>query len=317
MRHNQPDWDSDDLDPTTDPVLRQAVFWHEMMQISDPSPAALQEFQTWIGASADHARAYAGISAIWQGAGELPQLAALRQRQTRRATTRRAFLVGGLGLVAAGAAGTWLSGHPFADIRTAKGELRREILADGSRLEIAGHGALSVNFTSSGRRIQLHEGEVWFDMVNDPARPFEVVAGPSLVRGTNARFLLTSGRSENLVSVADHSVTLVQNGATPLTLDAGHQAVLGAQTEIIQADLASSLAWREGRLVYVSQPMSRIIQGVNRWGSNRVVILGDGLARREATLILDIDRIDEALDHLRQAVPMRVIEAPGGLIFIT
>lgn len=318
MRNYQPQWDSDELESDVDPALRQAVFWHEILQSGPPSAETRGEFESWLRQAPEHAEAWTSIAAVWEGAKELPQLIASRSRKARGAMTRRAFLAGGVGLIGAGSTGGWLSTYPFADIRTAKGEIRHEVLADGSRLEIAGKTALSLDFTQTGRGLTLHRGEVWFDLIRDPGRPFDVRAGHGHIRGDRARFSLATGKTGNVLTVAEDAVVLRLPNAPEVRVQAGSQAVFDGQTtEVAEADLAQSMAWLEGRLIYVSQPMSRIIEGLNRWSQQEIVILSNSLARREATLILDISRVDEALDQLRQAVSMRVVKAPAGMIFIS
>lgn len=318
MSHYNPDWNNDELESDVDPALRQAMFWHEILHSGTPSPETRHEFEEWLAQAPENAKAWTSIEAVWTGARELPQLTAARRRKGRSALTRRAFMAGGVGLAGAGLTRAWLSTWPFADFRTAKGQIRQEVLEDGSRLEIAGNGALSLDFTAATRGLVLHRGEVWFDLIPNPTRAFDVAVGHNHVRGDHARFSLDRGKDGNVLTVADEAVVLSQPDGSEVTVTAGRQAVFDGQTtQLAEVDLAQSLAWRDGQLIYVSQPLSRIIEGINRWSQKEIVILSNSLARREATLILDIAHIEEALDQLRQAVPMRVIAAPAGVVLIS
>ncbi|SEK22086.1 FecR family protein [Pacificibacter marinus] len=317
MRNYQPDWNSDDLEPDADPALREAVLWHELKNGDTFSEETKQRFEAWLVASPENARSFAEIDAIWQGARELPQFAALLKKKRLAKMSRRAFVAGGGVTLCAAASGLWLSNHPFADFKTAKGELRYQTLADGSQLEIAGRTAASVDFSETRRQMSLHRGEIWFDMKQAQSRPFDIAIGDARIQGDGAQFALEASNGNHVLTVGSHQTELLQ-GDRKLSVNAGQQVVFGKiRADIFEVDLTSELAWREGRLAYVSQPMWRIVAGLNRWSGKQIVILDDAIAQRQATLIIDINQIDNALDDLRHALPIQTFEAPGGYIFIS
>lgn len=322
MFNYQPDWTTDDLEPEAPQALREALFWHEICSRADMSAAMKEDFESWLMADPGNARVYGEIDAIWQSARGLPQFGQLMKQRSRARMTRRMFVAGGAAATGLLASRIWLAGHPFADIRTAKGELRHHRLEDGSRLEIAGRTAMSYDFSAGRRAITLHHGEAWFDMKaagekTGSGRSFEVAAGAARIRGDAAHFTLETSSGSSFLTVAERQATLVL-GRREFRVSAGQQLAFDqSDARLSQADLDSALAWREGRLVYVSQPVSRIIAGINRWSEDRIVILGSALSRRSATLIMDIGHVGQALETLQQAVPMRVVEAPGRMIFIS
>lgn len=311
MGNYHPDWNSDDLEPEADPVLRKAVFWHTMMNGAEPSEGLRDEFAAWLQASAAHARAYAEIAALWQGVADMPGPGARGAR-----IGRRSVLLGVVATAGMAASYGWLSRHPFAGIRTAKGEVYRQVLADGTRLELAGQGAFSHDFTPTARHLTLHRGEAWLEIA-DAEAPATITLGRARIQATRAQLALETGRSGDVLTVFGHSVQVLDQGRQAL-VSPGQQALISAGgIELTEADPDGAQAWREGRLVYVSQPMARIVDGLNRWGGDEIVIVGRSLSRRPATLILDIADVGQALEQLQQAVPMRVIRAPGRIVFIS
>jgi transmembrane sensor len=61
-----------------------------------------------------------------------------------------------------------------ADYRTAIGEQREIILADGTRLWLNTASAINVYFNARERRIQLVTGEIFIATAKDTRRPFQV-----------------------------------------------------------------------------------------------------------------------------------------------
>src|SRR5690606_29474815 len=61
--------------------------------------------------------------------------------------------------------------------RTAIGDIKSLRLADGSQVTLNTDSTLHVAITAAERRIELDHGEAFFDVAQDPARPFVVRAG--------------------------------------------------------------------------------------------------------------------------------------------
>jgi len=317
MHNYQPDWTSDEIEADAPPALRQALLWYELNSTGSVSEEMRADFEDWLMKDPQNARAYSEIDAIWQGARELPQFVQTMKRQTRARLTRRAFMAGGVLCSGALASQIWLAGHPFADLRTAKGELRHLLLDDGSRLEVAGRSTVSLNYTPDTRSISLHRGEAWFDMKKAQDRPYLIDVDGAQVRGTAGQFTLETGASQNFLTVAQREATVATANET-VKVSSGQQLVFSrAAARLVDVDLSAALAWRQGRLVYVSQPLSRIVAGINRWAENQIIILNNDLGQRSATLIVDINDINQALANLQDAVPMRVFHAPGGMVFVS
>ncbi len=89
-------------------------------------------------------------------------------------------------------------------IETARGEVRRVALADGSTLFMNGDTLLQVRFSDGQRRIVLRRGEASFKVAHDAARPFVVEAGNVSARAVGTDF--TVGRAAD----GDIAVTVAE-----------------------------------------------------------------------------------------------------------
>lgn len=306
-----PVW-TDDKDFSGDlgPISQEAVSWFATMHADEVTTADRVAFRAWLRRDERHRTAYAEVERIWSGASELPIVKA-RRRARRLVVSRRAL--GKTAIAAAVGGGAWAvyREHPFADYRTGTGERRSVTLSDNSSVEMAAATALSVSFDPQFRFVTLHRGEAYFTVAPDTARPFvvEAAAGRTMAAGTafNVDYLSDDVR----VTVAENAVH-VRVGARDVRLESGSQVTytrrsIGAPQE---ADPVTELAWREGRLVFVSQPFGRVIASLNRWRRGNLVVLGSALAERPVTLIVDLEKAGDILSVLQETLPIRVVRLP-------
>lgn len=306
-----PVWTDDkDFAENLDPVSQEAVTWFATMHADEVTAADRVAFRAWLRRDERHRTAYADVERMWAGASELPVVKA-RRRAQRLIVSRRTLGKAAIAAVVGGSAWTVYRQHPFADYRTDVGERRMVTLADNSSVEMAASTALSVNFDPHVRLVRLHRGEAFFTVAPGSARPFvvEAAAGRTMAAGTrfNVDYLCDDVR----VTVAENAVH-VRVGARDQRLESGSQVTytrgsIGAPRD---ADPATELAWREGRLIFVSQPFGRVIATLNRWRPGNLVVLGSALAERPVTLIVDLEKAGDILPVLQETLPIRVVRLP-------
>lgn len=207
--------------------------------------------------------------------------------------------LGGLGSMAL-ASLLWLNSpwSPSADhgrsmaatYKTAVGEPRPVPLPDGSRTELNAASTLRVAYSPDRRRVVLERGEGLFEVAKDRRRPFEVVAGDTVVRAVGTRFLVqrhTNGSAEitvyeGVVEVTRASAVAARSGAQPLRLGVGQVAV-SAERHVLLAQaepqaMGRKLAWQQGRLEFDRMPLTEALEEVNRY-SLVPIRLGDATLR--------------------------------------
>lgn len=304
-----PNWtDDNDFGKDLDPISREAVTWFATLHADDVTKADRSAFRAWLRQDERHRAAFEEVQRLWSGASELPIVKA-RRRERRIAITRRTLGKGALAAMIGG--GAWLAyqQHPFADYSTGTGERRTVKLADNSTIDMAGATALSIDFNSRLRLVTLHRGEAYFSVQSETSRPFvvEAAAGRTMAIGTSFNVDYISD-DDVRVTVARHAVN-IRVGAADARLDAGSQltynhASIGAPQAI---DPASELGWRDGRLVFLSQPFGRVIASLNRWRQGRLMVMGSALAARPVTLIIDLQKSENILATLEDTLPIRVV----------
>lgn len=137
------------------------------------------------------------------GMGRLSDADVLAMRQGRRRTLG-AGLASAL-LLACGVAG-WQRAQVTPDIafehfETRRGQQMTVSLSDGSRLQLDGATALDVSLGDGKRIVELRQGQAYFDVAHDAARPFEVRTGASSARVLGTAFTVDRGRNDVKLTV--------------------------------------------------------------------------------------------------------------------
>lgn len=231
--------------------------------------------------------------------------------QARRAAAprrwRQAVLSAAAGAMAAClaiAAGPVLLLRLEADHYTAKAEQRAITLQDGSQVTLAAASAIATGFSSSARDVELLEGDAYFDVVKDPARPFTVAAGEVriTVLGTSFDVRVTTGMID--VSLAEGSVRAkvsVGGRVQERMLVPGEMLSIDRETgqlvtrQIAPEDIGS---WRQGRLYVVDATVSSVLEEIARYHPGWVSLTDEALGHQHVTGFYDLRDPDRALRAL-------------------
>lgn len=204
-----------------------------------------------------------------------------QDEQTSGPVDRRRFIaLGAIGAAAAAVGGVgiaWLSrGTP---ITTAIGEIRRLPLEDGSIAVVNSRTRLRVAFTSDRRDIELAEGEAWFQVAKNRARPFTVAIGPVRVQAVGTAFDVRRHASASEVVVTEGTVKIWSTAADakPIFVSAGHRALVSnhAGVELAALPIAVTeqrLAWRQGLIVLDDMTLAAAASEFNRYHQTRLEV---------------------------------------------
>ncbi len=213
------------------------------------------------------------------------------ERQPWRQRPMRSLIAGVLvtGLAFVVVTRWWaLSPRHWHEYVTAPGQRETVTLIDGTQLTLAPASRLRVpvDYGRTARAVSL-EGEGYFVVVHDVARPFEVRAGNAVARDVGTAFDVRAYGDEPTVRVAvtNGRVALGGLGATQggvdldagETADVGRSGVLGAVT---RADVAMLTAWTSGTLAFHDTPLRDVALALSRWYGANVRIADAAIADR-------------------------------------
>lgn len=167
-------------------------------------------------------------------------------------------------------------------------------LEDGTRVHLGSKSLVTASFSASARTVVLHHGEALFEVAKDPRRPFHVDAGAGRVTAVGTSFVVRRRSDNQLIVTVNEGVvevarnpTLVEIATTWKTapqpiqrLEPGQEVSLDASgrvSELRTVDTQHTQLLLDGRLTYRGEPLSVVIQDVNRY-SPRHVEIGDAAA---------------------------------------
>lgn len=303
--------------------------WATYLHSGDATPEKVAEFEAWLAADASHVLSYLEIEQLM---GDLaiamdPRNSAdgtsFVQVSSARAPVRRHAIAGGaLAAVAAVAVGLFFAsgtilgpadpGVAAPDIETEIAEIRSIYLEDGTQVTLGARSRLESRFTEQLRVVKLSEGEAYFDVASDNARPFYVEAGDRLIRVVGTQFAVRQGADDIKVSVVE-GVVEVLKGADPYAaeknrpkttkdvLRAGDEviATIGSvQREFNVVEPESAATWRRGWLVYEDASLAEIISDTNRYSKRQIVVGSPGIGDLRVTAAFGVEKIDQFIAGL-------------------
>ena len=213
---------------------------------------------------------------------------------------RRVMLAGVVGAAAAAAAGgvglrLLTRGTPIV---TTVGEIRRLPLEDGSLAVVNSRTRLRVLFSDDRRDVELGQGEAWFQVAKNKARPFTVAAGPVRVQAVGTAFDVRRRDAASEVVVTEGVVKIwsTASSADPIFVAAGHRALVSdnAGVELAVVPPAASdqqLAWRSGLIVLDDMTLAAAAAEFNRY-HDRQLEVDPALARRRVVGWFHTDDLD-------------------------
>lgn len=293
-------------------ATREAATWFAILLDEATPQTDYQLFREWLLADEKNAQAYARIERLWADA-------ALEPSATEVGTSRRNLLKMTSGVVLlAGAGGTLWTFSRRPDFSTGTGEMRSVSLADGSQVQLGAASAMSVDFTTSKRRIILLGGEAYFSVAADSQRPFIVEAGDLKATALGTAYSVSIAPQRTSVAVTQHHVRVEANGKT-INLAEGdavdwQDGMLGS---VIKGEAENRLRWRDRQLVFLARPLGEVIVEVNRWRKGRLVITDRSLAARTVTAILDVNDILDIDKTLEQGLPVSLHNYTSLLTIVT
>lgn len=114
--------------------------------------------------------------------------------------------------------------------RQTQQQILRDTLSDGTLAIVNSHSTLvyPAQFNKSERNVQLN-GEAWFNVTANAARPFVITAGPIRVKVIGTSFNVRNN-SENIVVTVKTGVVRMISNTDSITLQAGKKGIYNIKT---------------------------------------------------------------------------------------
>jgi transmembrane sensor len=278
----------------TDDIEARAGRWILKRDRDEITAEERAAFESWLAADSRHRAAFLRLNGAWQasvgltawrpsdGSVELDVLASAARRPTPRHLWTR--VIAAAILMAVTGISSWVawqraSGTTYA---TQVGGYQRILLEDGSALQLNTDSNVRVRLMKERRVVRLVRGEVFFDIAHDASRPFDVIAGRTIVRAVGTAFAVRLRDSRDVeVTVTQGRVALRSDDDLPAfkaPVSAGEVADAKpagiAVTQVAGGELTRRLAWQRGELAFKKERLAHIVAEFNRY-NRRQLVIGD------------------------------------------
>ena len=274
--------------------MREAVAWHALLSRAD---ADWDGFTAWLEADPANSRAYdtvaLGDALVDEHRDTLSGL--LAAPALAPWWRRRGVLSGALGGAIAASLTALLvvpavRGPATQSWQTKAGESRTIAFADGAEATLAPGTKLA----ATGGMLTL-DGTAFFAIRHDPSRAVTITAHGVTVSDVGTRFDMAADRDGVRVAVAEGEVAVAPVGQAAVPVSAGHRVlVAGGKVETSLATTGDVAAWRSGRLVYDSVPLSLVAADIARYAGGRVTVDPGDAGRRFSGAMAIGDRVTMA-----------------------
>lgn len=265
------------------PMPATASEWFAARHGGRSDPAFERAFEEWLMADHEHQRQFALCEIVWdlsRGlAAESPRRADPGAPKRVAAPRRRLVLAGGLAAcLAVAAMGLWftgaVTGPQAVRYATGAGEQRIVPLADGSLISLNTRTEIEATIARGRREVVLKSGEAYFDVAQDPSRPFLVLTSLGQVKVMGTRFGVYL-RQQSLEVATEQGLVQVSSAGLPestarVFVRSGESAVIaapGARPMLLSrpSDLDRIDNWRHQRLEFDDVPLAELLEEFSRY----------------------------------------------------
>lgn len=307
-------------------TMEAAMQW--LMRLRDESMTEqdLAAWVDWYECDERHKKAFDEMQAFWHFTGELSalpdgerrigRLRGLPMQKPPAPSRRHAFSAA----LAAGvtAVGLMLGWWQWSTTKNLPKEVAQTVqerrLPDGSRVQLASRSSVDVKYTDSRRLLTLESGEAHFIVKPDRNRPFIVDVDRRQVLAVGTAFNVRKAGDRVVVTVDEGVVEIHSADAGVVRAPAGHEVKWGgevAQPVVTEVNPLRALAWRDGRLEYVDEPLAAVIADVNRYSKRRIVIRDPAAKNLAFTGTVFTGSTEEWLHALPGEFPVSLISDGG------
>ena len=311
--------------------------WVTYLHSGDATPDKIAEFEVWLASDIRHARSYLEMEHMM---GELALAMNPNYNEEDRTTVspqmpseKPGHFSGMAGAVLAAVAmvsmvlffGVGALRDPAASlveipsIETETAEIRSIYLEDGTHVTLGARSKIEARFTDELRVVKLSEGEAFFDVASNKARPFYVEVGDRLIRVVGTQFAVRQGADDVKVSVVEGIVEVLQAEDPYVTeknrpriskdvLKAGDEviATIGSTSRelgVVEPDSAAT--WRRGWLAYEDASLGEIVSDTNRYSTRQIVFESADIADLRVTAAFGADKIQQLILGLEASHSLR------------
>ena len=329
-------------------VQERASEWFIRLRDGAISEAEKSDFQLWLNENPQHQSAYREVERLWQALDQIPTPHLTQNKPETKSSNKpitikpapnkpnkvtlpthhlptqrsskwlnRAFITT---CALAIMSGVYVNYFPekLAEYQTSSGEQRTLKLSDGSTLRLNTDTALSTTIDNHQRRIKLYTGEAQFNIAADSKRPFYVETHSHTVTVLGTGFNLKLDDKKLDLIVTEHSVKITNSNGHSTVVHSGQgtRATRNTYEKIPSDRLSTALAWQQGRLVFVNQPLIEVLNELDRYHPGRIVLMDELIENTPITGTFKSIDSSAVLEAIEKTQPVRFVRLGDWLTLV-
>jgi len=299
-------------------VIREAARWLVRLHSGEAGPDDHAAFERWRRASPERELAWQRAQHLSQQFGAVPPalgvpLLTRQDRANRRAAIRTLAALGVM--IPAAWLGYRVAGRPDGaeDYRTAVGENRKLVLADGSQVHLNTDTDVDVQYSEESRLLHLRGGEIYVQTAADRhgrARPFLIETPQGRMRALGTRFVVRQwddGVAVTSLSVLEHRVEVrLQAGGAPRIVNAGESVSFTANAFRSSLPAGQNApAWTRGVIEANNLRLDAFLDELSRYRPG-VIRCDPAVAGLRVSGVFRLDDTDAVLAIVAETLGVRV-----------
>ncbi len=315
--------------PLDTAVIREAARWLVRLHSGEAGPEDHAAFERWRRTSPERELAWQRAQRLSQQFGAVPPTLGVplltRQRRVNRRAAIRTLALLGVALPAA-----WLGYRQAArpggaeDYRTAVGENRELVLADGSQVHLNTDTDVDVVYSEASRLLYLRGGEIYVRTAADRqgrARPFLIETPQGRLRALGTRFVVrqwNDGEAMTSLSVLEHSVEVsLRAGGAPRLVNAGESLRFTASAFQSRRPASQDApGWTRGVIEASNQRLDAFLDDLSRYRPG-VIRCDPAVAGLRVSGVFRLGDTDAVLAIVAETLGVRVVSRTRYWVTVT
>ncbi len=296
-----------------------AIDWWVRLSAGELTCDEQAAFDLWIASDPVNAAAFNDVLRMCGKLSALPRPA----RSNRARSASRRFWLAGAGVLAAASLALLVGFDDLyvclrADYYVGAGAPKLVTLADGSHVQLDARSAIKVNYAANERRLTLIEGEAWFEVAPDPARPFVVEAAGATISALGTAFDVALEKARARVVVTQHRVSIFSGGEN-VVVGEGEESFFSravAASPPSPVDMEIVTAWRNGMLIIEKQPLGEVLHALGRYHRGYVYCASAAICARRVTGVFGTNDPLQALREIEDSLGLHTVRLTDYLVLL-
>jgi transmembrane sensor len=333
--------------PPSAAACAEAAAWIARLHGENRTASVEAGFRRWLETSPEHRSAFEMANEIWLEPERLPKPAPpVIVRWPKAAlviTVPRALAAAVIAMIVIGFAVHFRD----PDLATRVGEQRNLSLEDGTRISLNTSSRVRVHYDRAARRVELDEGEAYFEVAKHPDWPFIVTAGGRQIVARGTAFLVRRDEEGVAVTLVEGKVTVAPAGeviptgssaraasstsappssihvassrasADDITLSPGQRLTFVDHQTAPRLDsppIERVTAWQHGQVILDHTPLSDAVAEMNRYNDVQLTIEGPGVAKAQVTGIFRVGDSQNFAEAVAETYHLQVVDRGGEIV---